>query len=216
MQWLGEWSKVIDVASKILIAIIGTWWAVTNTRLQISSSEAALRATLDHQRAAVRSQREIEEAKLALSVASLLKCKLEIQQIMALQIVQATAPGHASQLANVLKTCEQSTKDRNLLDKFTVDSMRSENAERFLQYLDDARQSMRFDLVGQAVEEFERAYNALPRQTYPAKIDEDSVQQAKRARDEGRLKEAADHYQNAFRRIQTTEGVNALPYGTRR
>lgn len=207
--------KVFDVVFKSLIAVVATWWAINSFGVQQERTDKNIRAQLETQRESARSQREMQEAMLIAALIERLKCQgdqeQQMKQLMALKLVRAAAPTFSPSLSEVLMGCATTPLQKQIIEEFSDESSRQEMASRFLGLVADARQSRRFGLSDEAaLEEFEAARSKLPK-PYEKYFDEQELAAARASRREGRLAEASDHYERAFRRIDTSSGINALP-----
>src|SRR4051812_20001929 len=85
--------KIFDVIFKSLIAVVATWWAIRSFGVQQERTDKNIRAQLETQREATRSQREMQEAMLIAAVIERLSCQgdqeRQLKQLMALKLVRA-------------------------------------------------------------------------------------------------------------------------------
>lgn len=210
--------KIFDVIFKSLIAAVATWWAINSFGVQQERTDKNIRAQLETQREAARSQREMQEAMLIAAVIERLNCQgdqeHQLKQLMALKLVRAAAPTFSPTLSEVLMGCATTPSQKQVIEEFSEESSRRQLATRFLDLLANARQSRRFGLYDEtALEEFERALAAMPKNPYGNRdyFDHEELAAARAARKENKMAEASDHYEKAFRRIETNTGINALP-----
>lgn len=76
-------------------------------------------------------------------------------------------------------SCAQSATERAVIEQFNSESSLKELSHRFLTYLRNARQSRKFGLRDEiALDEFERAFSALPKE-YRSNFDDEAFDAAR-------------------------------------
>lgn len=207
--------KIFDVAFKMAITTIATWWAIKSFGLQQEQTDKNIRAQLELQREMAHSQREMQEATLIASLLERLECPGDqgqrVHHQIAIGLVEASTRTFSALVSNSIGTCATTPQQREAVEKFRRESSLRELSSEFSDLLGNARQSRRFGLTDvNTLDEFEKAHSRMPR-VYEKYFDLQEFGAARTARDEGKLAEALDHYEKAFRRIETNTGVNALP-----
>src|ERR1035441_1666645 len=145
-----------------------------------------------------------ERTREAASLVTQIRCEQDERTKLALALLDKTAPEYAKLFSQVLQSECSQLKPEALLElrSLQYESARDELGTQFTDSLAAAWLYREYGSYHQALLSFEAAGNRIP-QSYGGQVNFNELARARESSEQGRVKEAVDHYANAFRAINT-------------
>jgi hypothetical protein len=147
--------SIANVISRIALAGAALWYARTNAHEQRLQANKAVAAQIAQQDAARRSQREIEEATLALNFLESFKCSNTPERDKALQVLGSVSTKQAFLMNSGQGLCGSTPGDQQIAEQAVLQS--KANEDEFTQHLSLARLYRNAGLQSEASREYEKA-----------------------------------------------------------
>jgi tetratricopeptide (TPR) repeat protein len=202
------WAKSLGV---VLVGIAGVILSFIGLHIQRSVADVQ-RSVAENQRRnsvddlALKHQTfdhltKTDDARLAASLITLLKCNDDLQRAAALELLSRAAPEHGDRFsALVLKHCSGlSSTVKVEVSRLQEQSKIQQQVNEFSVRLGNARDYKNHGHDGPAARLFNEASRLIP--ASDSRVNKEKLERAKKAFDEGRFDEAADLYVQAFRGI---------------
>jgi hypothetical protein len=148
--------------------------------------------------------RQMDRFRAAASLVPHIRCEQDEQTQLALELLKTTVPEEAKVFAQLLQSECAQLKPATVreLKSLQHESARGELKTQFMDALAVAWLYREYGSNDAALQWFEGASNRIP-QAYANQVNFDEVRRARESSTNGSIKEAVDHYANAFRAIGT-------------
>jgi hypothetical protein len=202
-----------DVAVKVVITIIGSWFAISSFyqkkasdeklfQIQQANNFKILQHQIDSQTDTYKDQKQTAEKQLTASLMPWFKCDAATLRTVPFLYLRRASPSQATDVSNAIADCTQDPVVRQKAEELSIQSSLQELDQQFYRQLNIARRYRNYGLQQSAAEEYQKAYNELPKRPRSG-LDDFVAAKARKAFDNGDFQSASDLFEQLFARIGT-------------